>query len=384
VNTRHWLTALALAWCAQDKPLDVEASLERWRESLALDLPKEVLDQGRALVAPGAALAGDGRALALVADALFAAEKQGFEAATQLLDGAHPSDATAAFVELERIELALDNDQLARALELALPAVDASAPKLAQLPRSWLLVGRAYERNGDLARALPFLKRFVELAPRDRDAAAALHVIARDAIERGDGATAQACLERAESIARWHGFWRARTLQIREKPDEPLPRLGLGQLWLQVGEGQRAKAGLTELVARAPEFAPGWFHLGEAERMLAEWPAARAAYDKTLELDPEHVLARNNRAIIALNDGRDADARADLEYIVDGAHASEAHALPAHLSLARLLESSGEHDAAARRYSRYVELGGKDRLAVPQKPMQKPTQKPPQKPVEKP
>jgi tetratricopeptide (TPR) repeat protein len=375
MSAARWLVAIALVWCAQDKPLDVEATLERWRESLALDLPKEVLDQGRALVAPGAALASDGRALALVAKALFSAEKRGFEAATQLLDGAHPSEATAAYVELERIELALDDDQMSLALELALPAKDAPAPKLAQLPRSWLLVGRAYERSGELQRAIPFLEHFVELVPHDRDAAAALHVIARDAIERGDGATAKACLERAEATARWHGFWRARTLQIREKPGEPLPRLGLGQLWLQIGDGQRARAVLADLVARAPDFAPGWFHLGEAERMLADWPAARAAYDKTLELDPEHVLARNNRAIIALNDGRDADARADLEFIVDGAHASEAHALPAHLSLARLLERIGEHDAAARRYARYVELGGKDTL----KPGQKPPQNPPQK-----
>ena len=154
MSARCWLVALALAWCAQGEALDVEATLERWRVSLALDLPKEVLDEGRALVAPGGALASDGRALALVANALFLAEKQGFDAASKLLDGAHPSEATAAFVELERIELALDDDRMARALELALPAQDAQSPRLAQMPRSWLLVGRAYERNGELQREL--------------------------------------------------------------------------------------------------------------------------------------------------------------------------------------------------------------------------------------
>lgn len=366
---------LALAACvvlsaaqepsSQPAPLDASIQKERWRESLALDLPREVLSQGEALTAPGATLARDGEALALVSRALFAARQPAFESAWKWLADREVTAETLPDVELERARLLIEHDELTRALMLLLPQPQSTEPRYPERPESWLYAGRAWVRSGDAQRAAPLLARFLELAPRDREAPGALHLLAQDALQRGDGATAQRCVARAEELSKWHALWRVRVTQVREHPLEPLPRLGLAQLWLQAGEYARAEQSLRELVARHPEFAAGWFHLGEAERLSGDLAAALEPYDRALALEPDHVLARNNRGTLHRLAGRLDLARADFERIVDGPRSSERTALPAHLSLARVLAANGDDLAAQRRYARYVELGGREPLAEP-------------------
>jgi Tfp pilus assembly protein PilF len=356
------LGGLALAQNGGTTGLASDETLETWRELLALDLPAGVLEHGRAAIQAECKL--DGRAIALVARAALLADKDGFDAATKILDTAQPSPETAAYVGLERAHLAIEADRLDRALALLVPAADPTQPRWAELPGSWYEAGRALARSNQVAAAAPFLRRFVELAPVDRDAPAALHMLAREALSRGDGAMAKRCLERAEQIGRWHALWRARTIQIREHPDEPLPRIGLAQRWMQIGDAGRARTALQALIALHADNAQAHFLLGETARMQSDWESAKAAYSRALELEPEHLLARNNRAAIAANENRLADARADLERIVAGPHASEPLALNSHLQLARVLDRLGESDAAAQRYERYVELGGKE----PRKP----------------
>jgi tetratricopeptide (TPR) repeat protein len=288
------------------------------------------------------------------------AEKDGVIAATKMLDAAKPTVETAAYVELERAHVAIEADELAKALGLLLAKPDATEPRWPTLAASWFETGRALVRSGDSRRAVPFLRRFVELAPHDRDAAAALHMLAREAIDRGDGAMAKQCFERAEQIGRWHGYWRARMTQIREHPDEPLPWQGLAELWLQVGEIDRARAVLQRLVSFKPDFAPGWFLLGETDRKRNDLKAAEFSYTRCLAIDAEHLLARHNRGTIEQMSERHAEARADFEHIADGPRASEPLALNSHLQLVRVLDKLGETDAAAKRYARYAELGGKE------------------------
>lgn len=344
-----------------------EARLERWRDSLALDLPSEVLADGAAAVAPGGALATDGEALALYARALVAARPDGVAEALELLDRAQPSAATRDPVVLERIRCQIQDDDLSGALIALLPSPDAREPRLATRAESWLLAGRAWARSGSLERAAPFLARFVELAPRDREAPAALHLLAQEALARGDGRTAQAALQRADELGRWHALWRVRTIQVREQPDEPLPRLGLAQLWLQAAEPERARAILVATCERFPDFAAGHFHLGEAERMLGDLGAAADAYGRALEIEPDHLLAHHNRGTIHRLEGRLVQARSDFEAVADGPRASDPHALASHLWLARVLDALGEPEAAARRYAKYVELGGREPLKEPTK-----------------
>lgn len=352
-------SVLALAGLAQ-VAFDRASVIERWRESLALDLPGAVLAESERLLATGGALARDGDAIALAARAALVA--RGPDAARSILESADATAATEVAVEVERARLAIELDDLDGALALLLATRDASLPKRAERPDAWLLAGRALARLGELERAAPFLARFVELAPRDAEAPAALHLLAQAAIARGEAQTARALAARADEAARWHSYWKVRVLQIRERPDDPLPRLGLGQLWLAAGDGAKAEAVLRDLVARAPTFAPGWFHVGEAERMQGDLTAALAAYSRALEIEPDHLLALHNRATIHRLAGRAAEARADYERIVAGPRASEPLALPAHLELARVLDAAGDRDAAAQRYARYRELGGTEPL----------------------
>jgi tetratricopeptide (TPR) repeat protein len=331
---------------------------ERWRDCLLIDRPGEVLAEAEK---HAAGAPWDGEVLALAARAAFVA--RGRDEAERWLARTPVAPETTAWIELERARIELESDELPKALALLLNAADERAPKLAAYPDAWLYAGRAWTRLGDPARGAAFLSRFVELAPFDTETPSALHALAQEALSRNDGAAATVHLRRADENARWQSYRRVRVLQVRESPDEPLPRLGLAQLWLQARDAARAKRVLTELLALRPDYATGWFHLGEAERLANALPAALDAYSKALEFDPEHVLARHNRGTIQRLAGRTAEARADYERIVDGPKSTEKTALNTHLALARLLAASNETDAAQKRYARYRELGGTEALA---------------------
>lgn len=353
------------ATAQEQASVDAIATKARWREALGIDLPREVLAEGEPLVAADGALARDGEALALVARARFLTQAPAFESAWKLLEGREVDAATKADVEIEKARLCVENDELQRALRLLLENPKAQAPRWPERAEAWLQAGRAWARTGELRNSAPFLARFVELAPRHREVPTALHLLAQEALERGDGAFAKACVSRAEELSKWHSLWKVRTTQVRLEPDEPLPRIGLAQVWLQAGDAAQAKGVLQGLLARHPQHAQGWFLLGEAERGAGSLEAALAAYSKAIEFEPEHVLARNNRGTIHRLGGRVAEARADFERIVDGPRSADRTALPAHLALARLLEAAGEKDAAQRRFARYVELGGREPLREP-------------------
>jgi tetratricopeptide (TPR) repeat protein len=198
--------------------------------------------------------------------------------------------------------------------------------------------------------------------PLGEGAYAALHALSQIALRAGDGARAQELVTRQAQVGQWRDYLRVRRLQVREKPQEPLPRLGLAQLWLQAGQHARALEELDALTVRFPDFAPGWFHRGETLRALGRPDEARASYDLALERDGELALARYNRAVLALRAGDNAQARADFERLVSGPQAEDPRLLQAHLGLARLLLASGEGEAARARHARYVELGGREPL----------------------
>ena len=346
---------------APDAPeADLASTLLEWRELLEIDQAGHVLSSGPERVAAGGDLAAEGEAVALVARALF---DHGHEArALALLEGAQPSAATVGFVELELARIWIASDELDRALEFLMPGPDAKSLRASDQPESWLLVGRAWTRRGEAERARPFLERFVGLAPYHPEAPAALHMLAQAAVRAGDGPRATALARRAQELGRWQSFLRVRRIQVREQPSEPLPHLGLAQLWLQAGELDRAELELARLFALAPEHPAGWFHQGEVLRKRGDLPGAARAFDRALAGDPELYLARHNRAVIALSQQRPDDARRDLEILVAGEHATDPHMLGAHLLLARVLLDAGETPAATASYERYRELGGREPL----------------------
>ncbi|MCE9593520.1 MAG: tetratricopeptide repeat protein [Planctomycetes bacterium] len=356
------LLALALLLFGQGAELDRARAVAALREDLELDSPREALVRSSPWTAKDGAFEHDGEVLALTARALAATGEDA--RARKLLEQATPTDATKSWIELERARLALENDDLEAAAR-ALAGEKGAAVRYPDIAECWLLRGRALARQQKFADAAPLFRRFLELAPFSVDAPAACHQLAQAALARADDAEAQKWFTRAAELGTWQGFYRARRIQIREHPDDPLPRVGLAQLFLEAHDYARAEALLTELTATTPTFASGWFLLGEARRKQRDLDGASKAYTQALDLDPELPFARFNRAVIARMQGRDVDARADLERIVGGPAADDERLLKAHLELARLLVRAGDAEAANTRYRRYTELGGKDPLAEP-------------------
>jgi tetratricopeptide (TPR) repeat protein len=362
---------LAVAWTfaqsfdAQTQS-EREVLLERWRESIDLELPREVLDPGLEAVSSGGRLARDGEAIALVCRALTLTG--GTARAETLASAASVEPSTEAWITVARARLALLDDDLPRVASLLLvPAKSKDSGVTARLrhpenAQCWLLLGRAWVRAGRSSDAEPLLVRFVEMAPLDAEAPAAWHMLAQAALARGALDVAAERQKRSEQSAQWQAFYRTRRLQIRESPEEPLPRLGLAQLWLAAEEFARAQSVLEDLVARAPEFCRGWASLGEALRRSGDISRARTAYDRALGCDPALSEALFDRGLLAAIDERWSDARTDLERLVDGPAASEPRFLRGHLELARALVRLDDRASAEKRFARYRELGGRELL----------------------
>lgn len=362
---------LGLAWMLA-LPLDTQPQserdvlLERWRESIELELPREVLDTGLAAVSGAGPLARDGEAIALVCRALTLTG--GTARAEALAGAASVEPSTAAWITVARARLALLDDDLPRAVSLLLmPASSQKGDVTARLlhpenAQCWLLLGRAWVRAGRASDAEPVLARFVEMAPLDAEAPAAWHMLAQAARARAALDVAAERQKRAEQSAQWQAFYRTRRLQIRESPEEPLPRLGLAQLWLAAEEFARAQRVLRDLVALAPEFCRGWASLGEALRRSGDVASARTAYDRALSCDPALPEALFDRGLLAALDERWSAARTDLERLVDGPASSDRRFLRGHLVLARALVRLDDRASAEKRFARYRAWGGQEPL----------------------
>jgi tetratricopeptide (TPR) repeat protein len=312
-----WLWVAALLFQAD------RAAVERWRDALELDLPTEVLAEAPARVTGEGDLARDGEAIGLLARAWSAAGQD--ERAEALLSAAAPTEATRGFVETARARLALDRDDLAEVLRILAPEAGATdLVRFPEVPEAFLFAGRARARRGEPAQAARYYEAFLARAPLDVEAPSAWHGLVQAALATGDEARAAQRRAQAAQSAQWQAYYRTRRLQARAQPGEPLPRLGIAELFLAAGEPARAEAVAAGLVLRFPDFCRGFEALGRAQRGLGRLAEARGTLERGLACDP-------------------AGARTILE-------------------LARTLRALGAGDDAAVRYARYVELGGTEPL----------------------
>jgi tetratricopeptide (TPR) repeat protein len=332
----------------------------RWREALELDLAAQVLGEARERLAADPEAARDGVLLALHARALAATG--GAEEARRLLTEARPSEATRGEVEVALARLDLARDHL-DAVERRLAGADAAPVRWPEVDGAWIVLARARARRGELASAVPLLKEFVRRARLSPEAPSAWHLLSRAALEARDLESARRFRDEARQWAAWQAYHNTRRIQARANPADPLPRLGLAQLWASVEELGRARAEVAEALRLAPDLARAWALAGELERKAGEPDRARASLTRALELDPDLADARHNRALLALEAGDAEAARADLEAVL-AEHGGEARYLAAHLALARLLLAAGEEEAARERHARYLELGGAEPLVA--------------------
>ncbi len=338
-----------------------EAALEELRELAELDLARELIPRGRALIASGGLLEESGEARALVAHALWAAGEE--TEALETLNRPGLSSAESAWVELERVRVHLESDQLDSAFRLLTVAratgVAGTKPSLRhpELVDAWLLLARTFARAGDLRQAANAAQEFVKRAPLHPGAPSALHLLATAAVEIRRPELASDYLKRARELERWHQILLARRLQLRRNPTAPLPRLGLGMAWMQVGAFGRALVEFETLVAEHPGYSRGWFHLGEAYRLSGDVESAYTAYGRAVETDSAQHLARFNRAILDIMGNRFEEAERALVYLVSIPDVeSDPRFVEAHMHLAKIYEAAGDVERARASNARYQSL----------------------------
>lgn len=95
--------------------------------------------------------------------------------------------------------------------------------------------------------------------------------------------------------------------------------------------------------------AQGWFEQGcVLDVDDARWPEAASAYERAIELDPEHADAYCNLGAVRYNQGQRAAARRAFEACLERA----ADHVEANFNLANMLEEAGEDERALTLYRR--------------------------------
>ena len=130
----------------------------------------------------------------------------------------------------------------------------------------------------------------------------------------------------AAAIVLFGGLTARRTMEWRDArtlyehllplaPDSLRVRVNLAQAYQDAGESARARAAYEEIVRRwpdRPESADALNNLGNLERDAGRPQEALAAFDAALVLQPNHVAARNGRALVLQAVGRADEAEREL------------------------------------------------------------------------
>lgn len=312
------------------------------------------------------------------------------EAAEEALDAAleRRADDLATLVRLGRLALDAGRlDEAERRFEAALSVEAESAAALAGLGRI------AYER-GDAEAAAERFRRALELQPEatslhhqlglayrtlgDLDRArehlgknrhdpvsfpdplvtrlSSLLQGATVHIHRGSAAMREGDLERALSEYR---------TAAELDPENPKARYNLGSVMLQKGDRDAARKHFEEAVELDPDYRDAHVNLAGVYAEAGEWRRAAEHYGEAVRIDPLDYTARVGRAAALAQGGRTADARRELEALLDEAPKSLPDVrLQARLELAGVAESSGEPAVAAEHYRAALELDPKLRPAV--------------------
>lgn len=279
------IAAWVLCWSLFAGPSEIGA----WREAIDLDLPQEVLRSAPQLLGPKGALESSGEARYLAARIAFAAGDQAL-LASALQTAALPA-TEKPWIQLAQARLALEQDDFAGSLRALAWSQETGLPQaLAALPDSWLVLARCFDRQGQHGRAREPFERFLSLAPLASEAPSAWHALAREARLRGDAARATQCAQAAQKSAQWHSYFRARRLQLREAPQDPLPRLGLAQLYIAVERDDLARPYLEELTTRWPKEARAWLEFARLEKRGGQSARAEALYQRYLEAGGKDAL----------------------------------------------------------------------------------------------
>ena len=322
---------------------------ERWEEWVELGYHRRLLNEAEESLKGAEA---DPKSLALAARAAYASGLRDRAERWLKLSEEPP-------IKLEIARQHLEEDRLLAAMDLLFEERKLLVLRYKDSADGYMLSARALTRYGNREGARPILEEMVKRFPHDDEVPAALHLLSQDAIARGELEAARELRIKANTSARWRSFFDARRRQAIEHPNDPLPRFGVAALWMEAGEAQRARDVLDQLLLKAPKFARGHALRGDASRALGELDESLRSWSSALELDPNLHAARLNRSILWGARERWAEARADLELLVDLEEALSGPLIRAHLELSKALKALGDDEGASSARAKYELLTGR-------------------------
>jgi tetratricopeptide (TPR) repeat protein len=184
-----------------------------------------------------------------------------------------------------------------------------------ELEAAWRLLGETLVELDRVEEARAALARAQSLAERQHAAEAAAAAQRTAAHERAQALLRQAFTLHQEGNAAeaLETLRQAKTLI----PRNPLPRMLAVRLLTGLGREREAELEAEELVAQAPDN-PDALHLRGMVRLAANDPTgAEPDLRRALELQADHLGAMNGLALLLMSTGREAEAEALLERLLD-------------------------------------------------------------------
>lgn len=283
-------------------------------------------------------------------------------------------------IEARRMTLLVQGAAAAQlAIELAEVFLDGHEPEVAQTvlagvlarphppARAFLLAGMAAEQRGQLASALPYYRRAVQLAPEDGEAQALLGglllrqgktVEALPLLERGlqlapDSLPALRAVVAAGLRVQRADLARPAAARLYQLSPENSDDVYLaGTAFVSVGSFQAAIDAFTHYLESKPDDARAELALGTAYRETRKLAEAETHLQRSQTLDPAQAEAAYQLAEVYIAQGQPNAARKLLEANSAGSHL---HA-PSLIALGKLDVEAGQNDEAATLLERAVAL----------------------------
>ncbi len=206
-------------------------------------------------------------------------------------------------------------------------------------PLAYANLGRLFHARGEYPHARAALEAAVRLDPEDVRSVATLALVL-DA--SGDASAADALFRRAGDLVAAH-------------PDRVTAELALAEALAQGPRWEQAVSHYRAVLDRRPAVgrnlgAKARLGLGFVAERRGDLDAARAAYEDAIRLDPGLIDARYNLANVTLRAGRRDDAAALYERVV----AEDPSFFVARYNLGRLYEQAGRLDEAREKFAAFL------------------------------
>ncbi len=207
------------------------------------------------------------------------------------------------------------------------------------LPRSadaHTALGDAYNRSGDARRARAEFETAANLDPELAPARVSLGLIL---VEAGELAAAASHLDRALKI-------------LGDDEEAAFPHYLRAKIYTQENQAERAAAELTAAVRLRPDFAEAWSDLGQTRKTLLDDAGALAAFQRSVDADPENAVSQYRLGAEYLDDGKVTEAVQHLE----AAYRLDPHNQSTLNSLQLALRRDGQSERAASIRKELAEL----------------------------